>query len=65
MVANQLVTTGPQLVPDQDSETVCANGKNHRQTLSVNPEKVQSKSPGEFSQRSVCGLMYKTSLDGA
>jgi hypothetical protein len=22
MVANQLVTTGPQLVPDQDSETV-------------------------------------------
>jgi hypothetical protein len=43
----------------------CAGGKNHTQSLSVNPEKVQSKTPGEFSQRNVSGLMYKTSLDGA
>jgi len=38
----------------------CANENNHRQTLSVNPEKVESKTPGEFSQRNVCVLMYKT-----
>jgi hypothetical protein len=38
----------------------CANENNHRQTLSVNLEKVESKTPGEFSQRNVCVPMYKT-----